>query len=64
MFLNGTRIAIKSFQEYVDLYLGPKDNGVPRIYERFSERQAHAPSYPHTLACSDQSTSASMRACA
>ena len=38
MHLNGQRLPIKSFQEYVDQYLGPKENGVPRIYERFSDR--------------------------
>eukprot|EP00775_Hariotina_reticulata_P006914 gene6914-7130_t len=38
VYLNGTRLPIKSFSDYVDLYLGPKDNGVPRIYERVNER--------------------------
>ena len=38
VFLNGTRLPIKTFQEYVDQYLGPKENGVPRIYEKFSDR--------------------------
>ena len=38
VLLNGTRIGVKSFQDYVDLYLGPKENGVPRIYERVNDR--------------------------
>lgn len=38
MFYNGQRIKVKSFQEYVEMYLGTKDTGVPRVYERFSDR--------------------------
>lgn len=38
MYYNGTRLKVKTFQEYVELYLGPKDGGVPRVYERFSDR--------------------------
>lgn len=38
VYCNGKRVPIKSFQDYVDLYLGPKDGGVPRVYERFSDR--------------------------
>lgn len=38
VYLNGTRLGIKTFSEYVDLYLGPKENGVPRIYERVNDR--------------------------
>lgn len=38
VYLNGQRIACKSFQEYVELYLGPKDNGAPRIYEKANDR--------------------------
>lgn len=38
VYYNGERLPIKSFQEYVDLYLGPKENGVPRFCERFSDR--------------------------
>lgn len=38
MYLNGKRVPIKSFQDYVELYLGPKDGGVPRVYERVSDR--------------------------
>lgn len=29
---------MKTFQEYCELYLGPKDGGPPRVYERFSDR--------------------------
>lgn len=38
VYLNGTRLPVKTFQEYVEQYLGPKDNGVPRIYERVNDR--------------------------
>lgn len=38
VYLNDLRLPIKQFQDYVDLYLGPKENGVPRIYERVNER--------------------------
>jgi DNA topoisomerase II len=38
VYFNGDRLPIKDFQSYVDLYLGPKDSGVPRVYERFSDR--------------------------
>ncbi|GAX77591.1 hypothetical protein CEUSTIGMA_g5035.t1 [Chlamydomonas eustigma] len=38
VFLNGLRLPVKNFSDYVDMYLGPKENGVPRIYERFSDR--------------------------
>lgn len=38
VFLNGQRLSIKSFSDYVDLYLGPKDGGIARVYERVSDR--------------------------
>jgi hypothetical protein len=38
VYLNGTRLPIKTFVDYCDMYLGPKDNGVPRIYERVNDR--------------------------
>lgn len=38
VYYNGQRLKVKTFQEYVELYLGPKDGGVPRVYERFSDR--------------------------
>lgn len=38
MYYNGTRLKCKTFQEYVELYLGPKDGGAPRVYERVSDR--------------------------
>ena len=38
VYLNGERLKIKTFQEYVELYLGPKDPGPARVYERFSDR--------------------------
>ena len=36
VFLNGERLPIKSFQEYVGLYISNKD--APRVYERVNER--------------------------
>ena len=38
VFYNGQRLKVKTFQDYVDMYLGPKDGGVARVYERFSDR--------------------------
>lgn len=39
VYLNGTRLKVKTFQEYCELYLGPKDQGgPPRVYERISDR--------------------------
>ncbi|MEW5304966.1 MAG: hypothetical protein WDW36_007539 [Sanguina aurantia] len=38
IFLNGERLPIKSFSDYIDLYLGPKEGGVPRVYERVNDR--------------------------
>lgn len=38
VYYNGVRIAIKNFQEYVSLYLGPKDTGLTRVYEKPGER--------------------------
>ena len=38
MLLNGTKLPVKAFQDYVDLYLGPKDNAVPRVYEKVNDR--------------------------
>jgi DNA topoisomerase-2 len=40
VYLNGERLSIKSFSDYVDLYLGPspKEGGPPRVYERVHER--------------------------
>jgi DNA topoisomerase II len=35
---NGQRLAVKNFQDYVNLYLGAKDTGVARVYERAGER--------------------------
>ena len=36
MYLNGDRLPVKSFQEYVGLYIGNKD--APRVYERVNDR--------------------------
>lgn len=38
VFLNKERLGIKSFSDYVDMYLGPKDTGPPRVYERVNDR--------------------------
>lgn len=36
VFLNGERLPIKGFMEYVDMYL--PDKSVPRIHERVNDR--------------------------
>lgn len=38
MYYNGQRLAVKTFQDYVNLYLGPKDNGVERVFEKVGDR--------------------------
>ncbi|GFH18390.1 DNA topoisomerase 2 [Haematococcus lacustris] len=38
VYLNGERLGVKSFSEYVDLYLGPKEGGAARVYERVTDR--------------------------
>ena len=38
VYYNGQRLAIKSFQDYVNLYLGPKDSGAARVYEKNGTR--------------------------
>lgn len=38
VYLNGARLPIKSFPEYVERYLGPKEGGTARVYERFNDR--------------------------
>eukprot|EP00798_Chlamydomonas_sp_ICE-L_P004493 gene4493-14649_t len=38
VYLDGIRLPVKSFSDYVDLYLGPKEAGVVRVYERINER--------------------------
>lgn len=38
VYYNGVKLAIKTFQDYVNLYLGPKDTGVSRVYEKAGER--------------------------
>eukprot|EP00201_Polytomella_parva_P007132 CAMPEP_0175084448 /NCGR_PEP_ID=MMETSP0052_2-20121109/28066_1 /TAXON_ID=51329 ORGANISM="Polytomella parva, Strain SAG 63-3" /NCGR_SAMPLE_ID=MMETSP0052_2 /ASSEMBLY_ACC=CAM_ASM_000194 /LENGTH=1591 /DNA_ID=CAMNT_0016356255 /DNA_START=27 /DNA_END=4799 /DNA_ORIENTATION=- len=38
VYLNGQQIPVKSFSDYVDLFLGPKDSGPPRLYERVGDR--------------------------
>ena len=38
VYYNGVRLAIKNFQEYVSLYLGPKETGVTRVYEKPGQR--------------------------
>ncbi|GMH34212.1 hypothetical protein BSKO_02046 [Bryopsis sp. KO-2023] len=35
---NGTRLKVKNFQDYVDMYLGPKGPEKPRVYERVNDR--------------------------
>lgn len=36
VFLNGEKLPVKTFMDYVELYL--PDKTAPRIYERFSDR--------------------------
>jgi DNA topoisomerase-2 len=38
VYLNGEKLPVKAFQDYCELYLGPKDGGVPRVYERVNDR--------------------------
>ncbi len=40
MYYNGDRLPVKTFAEYVDLYLGPRtgEGAAPRIHERFGDR--------------------------
>jgi DNA topoisomerase II len=38
VYYNGQRLPVKSFQDYVNLYLGTKDSGVARVYEKAGER--------------------------
>ena len=38
---NDTLVPVKNFQQYIDLYLGPKED-VKRIYEQFDERWEYA----------------------
>ena len=38
VFYNGTRLAVKNFSDYVNLYLGPKDTGAPRVHEKVGDR--------------------------
>lgn len=35
VFLNGERVPVKTFQDYVNLYLGP---GTQRVYEKLGDR--------------------------
>ena len=38
VYFNGQRLAVRSFKDYVNLYLGPKEQGAPRVYERVGPR--------------------------
>lgn len=38
VYYNGQRLPIKTFQDYVNLYLGPKDTGAARVYEKNGQR--------------------------
>lgn len=38
VFLNDERIAIRDFNQYTNLYLGPKNNGRKRVYCRVNDR--------------------------
>ena len=38
VYLNGKRISTNNFSNYVDLFLGPKLGGSPRVFEKVSDR--------------------------
>ena len=38
VYYNGARLPVRDFQSYVDMYLGPRDSGALRVYERFGDR--------------------------
>ena len=38
VYLNGKRIATNNFSNYVDLFLGPKLGGLPRTFEKVTDR--------------------------
>lgn len=38
VYYNGERLPVKTFQDYVNLYLGPKDSGAARVYEKSGTR--------------------------
>lgn len=38
VYYNGQRLAVKNFQDYVNLYLGPADNGIARVFEKVGDR--------------------------
>ena len=38
VYLNGKRLATNNFSNYVDLFLGPKVAGLPRTFEKVSDR--------------------------
>ena len=38
MHLNGAKLKVDNFQKYVELYVGPKLGGAPRIFEKCGER--------------------------
>ena len=38
VYLNGKRISVNNFSNYVDLFLGPKMGGSPRVFEKVSDR--------------------------
>ncbi|GMH34263.1 hypothetical protein BSKO_02097 [Bryopsis sp. KO-2023] len=37
VYFNGARIKVNNFQEYLDLYLGPRSLDKPRVYERLND---------------------------
>ena len=48
VFLNGEKLDIKTFERYVDLYLGNKADH-PRVYEKLNDRWEVAASYTDSL---------------
>ena len=38
MYFNDQKIPVKTFDDYVDLYLGPKGEGAPRVSQKINDR--------------------------
>ena len=48
VWLNGEKLEVKTFERYVDLYLGPKGEH-PRVYQRVNDRWEIIASYTDTI---------------
>lgn len=45
VFFNSSKIEVKSFEKYVDLFIGDKSNGLPRAFEIINDRWEIAATY-------------------